>query len=95
MARLRAAPTEEQRARHREAQRRYRERFGSHNALGWRFDLRYRCRESIAHRARQALVKKNSERGKETKLRPKARQYWSDLELESSESEDEEDDDRW
>jgi hypothetical protein len=49
-----------------------------------------RCHESIAHRARRALVKKNAERGKDTKLHPKARQYWSDLDLESSESEDEE-----
>ncbi|KAJ7785190.1 hypothetical protein DFH07DRAFT_763792 [Mycena maculata] len=74
MARLRTAPTDEQRAKHRAAQARYRERF----------------REQIAHRARRAAVKKNSLAGKKTILRPKARQYWSDEELDSS-SEEEED----
>ncbi|KAK7050135.1 hypothetical protein R3P38DRAFT_3173195 [Favolaschia claudopus] len=73
MARLRAKQTEEQRQKHREAQQRYREKY----------------RETIAHRARRALVKKNAAAGKETKLRPKARQYWSDIELMTSESESE------
>ncbi|KAJ7431149.1 hypothetical protein B0H11DRAFT_1942044 [Mycena galericulata] len=76
MARVHAAPTDAQRARHREAQARYRERF----------------REEIAHRARRAAVKKNAAAGKETKLRPKARQYWSADELDSDDSEEEEDD---
>ncbi|KAJ7795072.1 hypothetical protein B0H14DRAFT_3496396 [Mycena olivaceomarginata] len=79
MARLRAKPTEEQRARHCEAQARYKERFI----------------ERIAHRARRATVKKNAAAGKETKLRPKARQYWSDIELTTSESEEEDRDDEW
>ncbi|KAJ7264973.1 hypothetical protein B0H12DRAFT_1230606 [Mycena haematopus] len=77
MARLRANPTEEQRQRHREAQKRYREN----------------CRESIAHRARRAALKKNTEMGKDTKLRPKARQYWSDPDLATSDEEEE--DDEW
>ncbi|KAF8157471.1 hypothetical protein K438DRAFT_1986595 [Mycena galopus ATCC 62051] len=76
MARLRAAATDEQRKRHREAQCRYRERF----------------RETIAHRARRAAVKKNAEKGKDTVARPKARQYWSDPELVTS---DEEEEDKW
>ncbi|KAJ7832655.1 hypothetical protein B0H14DRAFT_2591929 [Mycena olivaceomarginata] len=76
MARVRAALTEEQRERHREAQRRYRERY----------------RERIAHRARRATVQKNTEAGRTTKPRPKARHYWSDLDLVSS---DEEEDDEW
>ncbi|KAJ7864266.1 hypothetical protein B0H14DRAFT_3443615 [Mycena olivaceomarginata] len=75
MARARAAATEEQRERHREAQRRYRERY----------------RESIAHRARRALLKKNAAQGKPTKLRPKARQYDSDPDLITSEEESEDD----
>jgi hypothetical protein len=55
-----------------------------------------RYRESIAHRARRAAVKKNAARGKVTKLRPKARQYWSDPELVTSDEEDgEEGEDRW
>jgi hypothetical protein len=47
-------------------------------------------REAIAHRARRALLKKNAEQGRQTKLRPKARHYYSDEELitEESESED-------
>ncbi|KAJ7707973.1 hypothetical protein B0H14DRAFT_2646720 [Mycena olivaceomarginata] len=76
MARVRAAPTEEQREKHREAQRRYRERY----------------RETIAHHARRATVQKNAEAGRTTKPWPKARQYWSDLDLVSS---DEEDDGEW
>ncbi|KAJ7720205.1 hypothetical protein DFH07DRAFT_784451, partial [Mycena maculata] len=56
MARLCAAPTEEQRAKHREAQARYREQY----------------REQIAHRARRAAAAKNAAAGKETKRRPKA-----------------------
>ncbi|KAF8128077.1 hypothetical protein K438DRAFT_1789654 [Mycena galopus ATCC 62051] len=70
MARLRARATKEQRVRHREAQARYRER----------------CREQIAHRARRAAVRKNTAAGKATKPRPKAWQYWSAEELESSTS---------
>ncbi|KAJ7891649.1 hypothetical protein B0H14DRAFT_3428435 [Mycena olivaceomarginata] len=76
MARVRAAPTEEQREKHHEAQWRYRERY----------------RETIAHRARRATVQKNAEAGRTTKPRPKARQYWSDLDVVSS---DEEDDGEW
>ncbi|KAJ7665760.1 hypothetical protein B0H17DRAFT_1336398 [Mycena rosella] len=75
MRKHRALPTEEQREKQREAQRRYTERF----------------REQIAHQARRAAAKKNTEAGKETKPRPKARQYWSDPELTSSNSEEEED----
>ncbi|KAJ7773601.1 hypothetical protein DFH07DRAFT_952648 [Mycena maculata] len=75
MARLRASQTEEQRQRHQEAQARYRERF----------------REQIAHRARRAAVKKNAAAGKKTTLRPKARQYWSDNDLDTSEDEEEDD----
>ncbi|KAJ6455535.1 hypothetical protein C8R47DRAFT_1082757, partial [Mycena vitilis] len=77
MARLRAVQTEEQRQKHRDAQKRYRERFG----------------EQIAHRARRAAGQKNLEAGKETKRRPKARQYWSDPELASASEEEEEEDD--
>ncbi|KAJ7765186.1 hypothetical protein B0H16DRAFT_1454366 [Mycena metata] len=73
MARLRANQTDAQQERNREAQRRYRERY----------------REQIAHRARRASVRKNAAAGEDTKLRPKARQYWSDPELASSESEEE------
>ncbi|KAJ7776707.1 hypothetical protein B0H14DRAFT_3508231 [Mycena olivaceomarginata] len=73
MARVRAALTEEQREKHREAQRRYRERY----------------RETIAHRARRATIQKNAEAGRTTKPRPKARQYWSDLDLVSSDEEEE------
>ncbi|KAJ7021708.1 hypothetical protein C8F04DRAFT_1195179 [Mycena alexandri] len=76
MAKLRAVQTDAQRERHREAQRQYRERY----------------REQVAHRARRAAVKKNLAAGKETKLRPKARQYWSDPNLASSEEEDEDSD---
>ncbi|KAJ6516890.1 hypothetical protein C8R47DRAFT_1206100 [Mycena vitilis] len=79
MARLRAVQTEEQRQKHRDAQKRYRERFG----------------EQIAHRARRAAGQKNLEAGKETKRRPKARQYWSDPELASASEEEEEEDDNW
>ncbi|KAJ6494176.1 hypothetical protein C8R45DRAFT_1095130 [Mycena sanguinolenta] len=49
-------------------------------------------RETIAHRARWANVQKNLVQGKDTKLRPKARQYWSDIDLLTS---DEEDGDNW
>ncbi|KAJ7033115.1 hypothetical protein C8F04DRAFT_1261211 [Mycena alexandri] len=76
MARVRAAQSEAHRERHREAQRRYRERYS----------------EQIAHCARRAAVRKNAAAGKKTKLRPKARQYYSDPELMTSSSEDEEDD---
>ncbi|KAK6974084.1 hypothetical protein R3P38DRAFT_3239946 [Favolaschia claudopus] len=76
MARLRARQSEEQRARHRETQRRYRER----------------CAESINHRARRALVRKNAAAGKQTKARPKARQYYSDPDLITDEEEDDEED---
>ncbi|KAJ7693280.1 hypothetical protein B0H14DRAFT_3531203 [Mycena olivaceomarginata] len=48
-------------------------------------------RESIAHRARHALLKKNAAQGKPTKLRPKARQYDSDPDLITSEEESEDD----
>ncbi|KAJ7913283.1 hypothetical protein B0H13DRAFT_1873967 [Mycena leptocephala] len=71
MARLRATRTEEQREKHREAQRQYRDKY----------------REQIAHRARTAARKRNSELGKDTKLRPAAQQYWSDPE-QASEDED-------
>ncbi|KAJ7876467.1 hypothetical protein B0H14DRAFT_2568182 [Mycena olivaceomarginata] len=74
MAALRAAETEEQqearREKNRQAQRRYRERF----------------REAITHRARRVLLKKNAEQGRQTKLRPKARHYYSDEELITEES---------
>ncbi|KAJ7800684.1 hypothetical protein B0H14DRAFT_2615951 [Mycena olivaceomarginata] len=52
-------------------------------------------RESIAHRARRAAAKKNDAKGKETKPRPKARHYWSDLDLATSEEEEDDDDDEW
>ncbi|KAJ7025054.1 hypothetical protein C8F04DRAFT_1269661 [Mycena alexandri] len=82
MAALRARQTDEQRvarlARHREAQKKYREEY----------------REQIAHRARRAAVRKNAAAGKETQLRPKARQYWSDPEL-MTEEEDEDEGDDW
>ncbi|KAJ7829015.1 hypothetical protein B0H14DRAFT_3465978 [Mycena olivaceomarginata] len=75
MAALRARETEEEkemrRAKNRETQRRYRER----------------CRERIAHRARRATVRRNAAAGKETKLRPKTRQYYSDPELLTEEEE--------
>ncbi|KAJ6590099.1 hypothetical protein DFH09DRAFT_1307549 [Mycena vulgaris] len=61
--------------RHRETQRKYRERF----------------REQIAHRAWQAAVQKNAAAGKATNLRPKARQYWSNPELASGSDEEEDD----
>ncbi|KAJ7782429.1 hypothetical protein DFH07DRAFT_949233 [Mycena maculata] len=73
---LRAAPTEEQRAKRRKAQARYCERY---------------C-EQIAHRARRAAAAKNAAAGKETKHQPKARQYWSADKLESSEDEEEDND---
>ncbi|KAJ7029963.1 hypothetical protein C8F04DRAFT_1264316 [Mycena alexandri] len=78
MACLRAAQNNEAKERHREAQRRYRERY----------------REQIAHRARRATVQRNAEAGKETKLRPKARQYWSDPDL-ATDEEDEDEGDDW
>ncbi|KAK7057361.1 hypothetical protein R3P38DRAFT_3168883 [Favolaschia claudopus] len=74
MAEARKVQSEEQRRKHREAQSRYRERF----------------RETIAHRARLANEKKNSLKGRTTKRRPRARQYWSDPELQSSDEEEEE-----
>ncbi|KAJ7062411.1 hypothetical protein B0H15DRAFT_807904 [Mycena belliarum] len=49
-----------------------------------------RFAEQIAHKARRAAVQKNAAAGKETKLRPKARQYWSDPDL-ATDSEEEED----
>ncbi|KAJ7088017.1 hypothetical protein B0H15DRAFT_949832 [Mycena belliarum] len=80
MAALRSGESEVQRearlARHREAQRKYRESSA----------------EQINHRARRATVKKNAAAGRETKLRPKARQYWSDPDLATDEEEDE---DEW
>ncbi|KAJ7888019.1 hypothetical protein B0H13DRAFT_2342113 [Mycena leptocephala] len=76
MARLRANQTDAQRQNHREAQRRYRERY----------------REQIAHRARTAARQRNAQAGKETKLRPATRQYWSDPEQALSEEEDDIDD---
>ncbi|KAK6993056.1 hypothetical protein R3P38DRAFT_2801043 [Favolaschia claudopus] len=48
--------------------------------------------ESINHRARRALVRKNAAAGKQTKLRPKARQYYSDPELITDEEEDDDED---
>jgi hypothetical protein len=92
MARARAAATEEQRERHREAQRRYRERFWATFATNSSpLTCPFRYRESIAHRARRALLKKNAAQGKPTKLRPKARQYDSDPDLITSEEESEDD----
>ncbi|KAF8214807.1 hypothetical protein K438DRAFT_1955855 [Mycena galopus ATCC 62051] len=76
MARSRAAATEQQRENHRQAQRRYRERF----------------RESIAHRAWRSAKQKNAAKGKDTKLRPKTHQYWSDPDLASSDEEEGDDD---
>ncbi|KAJ7042313.1 hypothetical protein C8F04DRAFT_1252285 [Mycena alexandri] len=80
MAALRAREShlqkQEREARHREAQRKYREKY----------------REQIAHRARRAAVRKNKAAGKAMKLRPKARQYWSDPELMTDDEEEEEDD---
>ncbi|KAF8217865.1 hypothetical protein K438DRAFT_1747123 [Mycena galopus ATCC 62051] len=68
MPQMRAAPTEEQRERHREAQRWYRER-SSGTASG---------------------CQKNAIKGKDTLARPKARQYWSDPDLMTSDEEEEE-----
>ncbi|KAJ7182648.1 hypothetical protein C8R43DRAFT_1116287 [Mycena crocata] len=79
MARRRAGQTDVEKEKHREAQARYRERF----------------REQIAHRARCAAEKKNTGKGKETKRRPKARQYWSDPEQASESEEEEEAYDGW
>ncbi|KAF8197289.1 hypothetical protein K438DRAFT_1825058 [Mycena galopus ATCC 62051] len=78
MARLRSRVTENQRVRHREAQAKYRER----------------CREEISYRGRTAGARQNAAAGRETKARPKARQYWSTDELDSSSSE-ESDGDEW
>ncbi|KAF8174317.1 hypothetical protein K438DRAFT_1771673 [Mycena galopus ATCC 62051] len=55
MAQLCAAATEEQKERHRQAQRLYRERY----------------RETIAHRARRAAVERSAAAGKATRQRPK------------------------
>ncbi|KAJ7148602.1 hypothetical protein C8R46DRAFT_1044678 [Mycena filopes] len=76
MARKRELPSAVQRQAHREAQRRYKDS----------------CAESIAHRARRATVRKNAAAGKTTKLRPKARHYYSDPEL-ITDSEEEDDND--
>ncbi|KAF8164508.1 hypothetical protein K438DRAFT_2025291 [Mycena galopus ATCC 62051] len=78
MARLRSQATEDQCVRHREAQAKYREK----------------CREEIAHRTRCAAARWNAAAGRETKAHPKARQYWSADELDSSSSE-ESDGDEW
>ncbi|KAJ7851695.1 hypothetical protein B0H13DRAFT_2359932 [Mycena leptocephala] len=75
MARLRAMQTEEQREKHRNAQRIYRERYG----------------EQIAHHARRAAAQKNAEAGKATKPCPKARQYFSDPDQASDEEEEDDD----
>ncbi|KAJ7355187.1 hypothetical protein DFH08DRAFT_803234 [Mycena albidolilacea] len=86
MAHLRAAPTEEQREKHQEAQRKYRERYAA---------VTHSKRWVVMTQARYP-VKKNAARGKVTKLRPKARQYWSDPELVTLDEEDgEEGEDRW
>ncbi|KAJ7164845.1 hypothetical protein C8R43DRAFT_1122725 [Mycena crocata] len=79
MARIRAASTDAQREKHREAQARYRERF----------------REQIAHRARRAAERKHAAEGKITKRRPKSRQYWSDPELASESEEEDSDHGGW
>jgi hypothetical protein len=50
-----------------------------------------RCREQIAHHARRAAVKRNAALGRETHLRPKARQYFSDPDLMTDEEEEEDD----
>ncbi|KAJ7920725.1 hypothetical protein B0H13DRAFT_2319005 [Mycena leptocephala] len=52
---------------------------------------KYREREQIAHRARRAAVKRNAALGRETHLRPKARQYFSDPDLMTDEEEEEDD----
>ncbi|KAJ7212396.1 hypothetical protein B0H12DRAFT_1079452 [Mycena haematopus] len=75
MQRLRAQATEDQRARHREAQARYREK---------------RYREWIAQKARLAARQKNAAAGKQTKSRPRARHYYSCDESESSSEDDDE-----
>ncbi|KAJ7156208.1 hypothetical protein C8R46DRAFT_1040750 [Mycena filopes] len=72
-----SAAREARLSRHREAQARYRER----------------SREQIAHRARRATVKRNAAAGKETLLRPKTRQYWSDPDLMTDDEDEEEGDD--
>ncbi|KAJ7231595.1 hypothetical protein B0H12DRAFT_1239911 [Mycena haematopus] len=74
MQRLRAQATEDQRARHREAQARYREKY----------------REWIAQKARLAARQKNAAAGKQTKSRPRARHYYSCDESESSSEDDDE-----
>lgn len=92
MAKLRSVQTENQRERHREAQRRYRERYARPITLRGSLIMENRFREQIAHRARRANTKKNAEEGKTTVPRPKARQYWSDPE---QDSEEEEEQDEW
>ncbi|KAF8133491.1 hypothetical protein K438DRAFT_1998157 [Mycena galopus ATCC 62051] len=78
MADLRARETpverEARRQKNREAQKKYCDKY----------------REQIAHRARRAAVARNAAAGKETKLRPKARHYWSDPELLTDDEEDSE-----
>ncbi|KAJ7873991.1 hypothetical protein B0H13DRAFT_1894758 [Mycena leptocephala] len=51
-------------------------------------------REQIAHRAHTVARQRNMRAGKDTKLRPAVRQYWSDPE-QASEEEDDTDDDNW
>ncbi|KAJ7315235.1 hypothetical protein DFH08DRAFT_972259 [Mycena albidolilacea] len=79
MARLRAKRTEEQRARNRDIQAQYRERY----------------REHIAHRARRKSAQENAVDGRVTKPRPKARHYWSADELDSDSSEESEGENEW
>lgn len=93
MAKLRKSQTEEHRAKHREAQRRYREKYYFPQAQNSDVDGLHRYCEQIAHRARRAAAKKNIQAGKETKRRPKARQYWSDIE--DGSEDDEEDGEDW
>ncbi|KAF8171762.1 hypothetical protein K438DRAFT_1773060 [Mycena galopus ATCC 62051] len=80
MAALRARETpaeqEARLAKHRENQRKYREKF----------------REQIAHRARRAAINRNAAAGKSTKLRPKSRHYWSDPELMTTDEEEDDSD---
>ncbi|KAJ6593078.1 hypothetical protein B0H19DRAFT_1055728 [Mycena capillaripes] len=75
MARLRVSLTDAQREKHCAAQKRYREKYAP----------RHTYREQIAHRARRAAVERNAKAGRELKLQPKARQYWSDPEQVSDE----------
>ncbi|KAJ6449251.1 hypothetical protein C8R47DRAFT_1230727 [Mycena vitilis] len=83
MADLRAREDKAQRQqrleRHREAQKKYRERWA----------------EQIAHRARRAAARRNAALGKKTKPRPKSRQYYSDPELLTEEEDEESADEDW